>query len=58
MRGASPGAWWVRCVRVPLGSEYVCSDFESVWPLMVVELLELEKDWKVDEDIVGCFERS
>ena len=37
-------------MRVPLGSEYVCSDFETVCPLMVVLLLEVEKDWNVDED--------
>jgi hypothetical protein len=38
------------CVFVPVGSEYVCWDCEVVWPLMVVDEENVEKDWNVDED--------
>lgn len=48
-RGASPGSWLVRWVLVPLGSLYVASDLDVVWPLMVVEDEEVEKDWNVDD---------
>lgn len=38
---------------MPLGSVKVCSDFEVVWPLMVVLDEEVLKDWKVELDIVA-----
>lgn len=41
---------------MPLGSEYVVSLRDVVWPFMVVEDEDVEKDWNVDEfDIlVAC----
>jgi hypothetical protein len=32
---------------------YVASDLEVVCPLMVVEDEDVEKDWNVEEDILG-----
>ena len=43
----------MRSMRVPLGSVKVCSDFEVVWPLMVVLEEEVLKDWKVELDMVA-----
>ena len=43
----------MRSTRVPLGSVKVCSDFEVVWPLMVVLDEDVLKDWNVELDIVA-----
>jgi hypothetical protein len=44
---------------VPLGSEYVVSLCDLVWPLIEDEEKEVEKDWNVDrdwlEDILGAY---